>query len=366
LLHFVGVFVQVTSRPLVMVSPPGGLGLDVDVCGRGRPVGLAESVAAGDQRDGLLVVHRHAPERVADVLRGGNRIRFAIRAFRVHVDQAHLNRGERIREVPGVGLLAVIVGDEHAVAFDHAGRALRVADVAAQPRGLAAPVHVEIRLPDVRAAAAEAERLEAHRLQSHVAREDHEIGPGDLPPVLLLDRPEQSARLVEADVVRPAVERREALLTAAAAAAPVADAVRAGAVPGHSDEEPAIVAEVRRPPVLGIGHQRREVLLQGRVVQAPEFPGVVEFFAHRVRPGRVLVQDVETQLVRPPVPIRPTAACVRYRTLALRHRLFPPVPRIVRSTGESLLSKGLSPVPAVPADPDEFQHPIFDLVSPRA
>jgi hypothetical protein len=31
-------------------------------------VGLAEGVAAGDQRDGLFVVHRHAEEGLADVL----------------------------------------------------------------------------------------------------------------------------------------------------------------------------------------------------------------------------------------------------------------------------------------------------------
>ena len=31
-------------------------------------MGLAEGVAAGNQRDGLLVVHRHAEERFADVL----------------------------------------------------------------------------------------------------------------------------------------------------------------------------------------------------------------------------------------------------------------------------------------------------------
>ena len=40
-----------------------------------------------------------------------------------------------------------------------------------------------------------------------------QIGPGDLPAALLLDRPVQPARLVEAGVVRPAIERRKALLS---------------------------------------------------------------------------------------------------------------------------------------------------------
>ena len=48
------------------MAPPSGLRADQRrIAGA---VGLAEGVAAGDQRDGLLVVHRHAEERLADVL----------------------------------------------------------------------------------------------------------------------------------------------------------------------------------------------------------------------------------------------------------------------------------------------------------
>ena len=101
---------------------------------------------------------------------------------------------------------------------------------------LGPPVDVLIRLPDVLATAAEAEGLEAHRFERDVAGEDQQVGPRDLTAVLLLDRPEQATRLVQVDVVRPAVERREALLAAPAAAAAVADAVGAGAVPRHADE----------------------------------------------------------------------------------------------------------------------------------
>ena len=252
--------------------------------GRGA-VGLAEGVAAGDQRDRLLVVHRHAREGLADVPGRGDRIRIAVRALRIDVDQAHLHGAERVLEVPVAGVALVL-----------------------QPLRLGAPVDVLIRLPDVLATAAEAEGLEAHRLQRDVAGEDHQVGPGDLPAVLLLDRPEQAARLVQADVVRPAVERREALLAPAAAAAAVADAVRAGAVPGHADEERPVVTEVRRPPVLRVGHQRREVLLQRREVEALELLGVVEVLAHRIGLGGMLVQEVQPQLVRPPVTVRRAAA----------------------------------------------------------
>ena len=56
----------------------------------------------------------------------------------------------------------------------------------------------------------------------------------------------------------------------------VADAVGAGAVPRHPDEQPAVVTVVRRPPVLRVGHQRVEVLLDGLQVEAGERLGVVE------------------------------------------------------------------------------------------
>ena len=62
-------------------------------------VRLAEGVAAGNQRHGLFVVHGHAPEGLADVLRGGDRVGLAVGTFRVHVDEAHLHGGERLLEL---------------------------------------------------------------------------------------------------------------------------------------------------------------------------------------------------------------------------------------------------------------------------
>ena len=158
------------------------------------------------------------------------------------------------------------------------------------------------------AAAGEAEGAEAHRLQRHVAGEDQQVGPADLLAVLLLDRPQQAARLVDVDVVGPAVERGEALLPAAAAAAAVGRAVGAGGVPGHADELRAVVAEVGRPPVLRVGHQRQQVLLQREVVELLEFLGVVERRAQRVGLVRVLVQQLQAQLAGPPVLVRGAAA----------------------------------------------------------
>jgi hypothetical protein len=68
---------------------------------------LAEGVPAGDERDGLFVVHGHAGEGLADVTAGGDRIRVAVRAFRVHVDQAHLHGGQRVFEIPVAAVTAL-------------------------------------------------------------------------------------------------------------------------------------------------------------------------------------------------------------------------------------------------------------------
>src|SRR5206468_1039016 len=118
----------------------------------------------------------------------------------------------------------------------------------AEPRVLRTPEDL-VGFPDVGSPEAEAERLESHRFVGAVAGEDQEIGPRELPAVLLLDRPEQPARLVEGRVVGPTVEGGEALRALAATAATIGDSVRACGVPRHPDEERAVVAVVGRPPV---------------------------------------------------------------------------------------------------------------------
>ena len=141
-------------------------------------------------------------------LRRGQRIRIAVRAFRIHVDQAHLHGRQRILEIARESPSS---SEEHRAVLDSGSHARS----ASPPSHVSAPVHVLVRLPDVLAPAAETESLEAHGFERDVAREDHQVGPGNLAAVLLLDRPQQPARLVEADVVGPAVERREALLARA-------------------------------------------------------------------------------------------------------------------------------------------------------
>ena len=69
-------------------------GTDVAICW-GSTMSLADRVAADDERKGLLVIHRHAAERFANVLCCKGRIGVEARPLRVHVDQAHVIGAER-------------------------------------------------------------------------------------------------------------------------------------------------------------------------------------------------------------------------------------------------------------------------------
>jgi len=241
-------------------------------------VHLAEGVTADDEGNGLFVVHGHAAERLADVTTGSDRVGIRVRTFRVHVDEAHLDGAERLHEV-AVAAVALVV----------------------EPDVLGSPVDVLLGSPHIFTTASETEGLEAHRFEGDVAGEDQKIGPRELAAVLLLDRLEQEAGLVEIDVVGPAVERGEALGARSATAATIVGAVGAGRVPGHADEERAVVPIVGRPPVLRVGHERREVSLYRGEIEGLELLGVIEVVAHRVGLGRTLMEDVQVQLVGPPV-----------------------------------------------------------------
>src|ERR1700678_2850131 len=181
-------------------------GLVGEVGTRAGAVGLAEGVAARDQRNRLFVVHGHAAEGDTDVFGRTCGVWLALGAFRVHIDEAHGGGAVRVGQIalPGVAL------------------------VGAHPGSFGAEVDIVIGLPGVWSAAGEAEGLEAHRLQRDVAGQNHQVGPGYFLAVLLLHLPQQPAGAVEVDIVRPAVERSEALLTASAATTAVVRAVGAG------------------------------------------------------------------------------------------------------------------------------------------
>ena len=283
------------TETLLLDRGPFRFGTDV-LAGIGSAVGLAERMTAGNQRNRLHVIHRHPGECLSDVPRRSDWIGFSIWSFRIHVNQSHLHRGERIGEIT-IAAVALV----------------------RKPLAFRAPVDVITRLPHIFAAAAETEGLKSHRFQCHVTREDHEVGPRDLPAILLLDGPEQSACLIEVHIVGPAIEGCKTLFAGARPPAAVADAVSASGMPRHTNEKRPIVAEVGGPPLLRIRHQGMKVLDHGLQVELLEFFGIVELLAHGIGQRRVLVQDTYINLIGPPLRIcrRPSqgvlASAVRYR-----------------------------------------------------
>src|SRR2546428_441127 len=76
-------------------------------CSVAGTVSFSEGVTTGDQRNGFFIVHRHTAESFADISGGCERIRIAVRAFWIHIDQSHLHGSERILKitVPAVAFI---------------------------------------------------------------------------------------------------------------------------------------------------------------------------------------------------------------------------------------------------------------------
>ena len=148
------------------IDPAQALFLDACALGLGAyqrgitcSVRFAKGVTTCYQGNRFFVVHGHACKGFAHITARGHRIRFAVRAFRIHVDQAHLDCSKRVGEiaitrVAAIGLVAC-----------------------GQPGRLGAPINVFFRFPNVRAATGKAEGFEAHGFQRHVTGQDHQVGP---------------------------------------------------------------------------------------------------------------------------------------------------------------------------------------------
>jgi hypothetical protein len=63
------------------------------------------------------------------------------------------------------------------------------------------------------------------------------------------------------------------------------------------------MAPIGGPPVLAVGHQREKIGFDRTKVELFEGFGIREIRTQRVRLGRMLVQDFQIQLVRPPVAV---------------------------------------------------------------
>lgn len=84
-------------------------------------------------------------------------------------------------------------------------------------------------------------------------------------------------------------------------ASAICDPVCASTVPGHSNEEAAIVAEISWPQVLRIGHEGGQISLKSLVVESLEGSSIVKVLTEGVGDGSVLAEDVELDRLGPPV-----------------------------------------------------------------
>src|SRR5262249_18270187 len=168
-----------TMTSAKFVAPSEALILDVGsfriradiLSGNASAVSFAESVTTGDQRNCFFVIHRHASKCFANIPGRCQGIRLSVGSLRIHIDQTHLHGSERILQV-AVATVALV----------------------RQPCSLRTPEDVLFGLPDVLPTAAKAEGFEAHRFESDVAGENHEVGPGGFSPILLLRPPSHASR----------------------------------------------------------------------------------------------------------------------------------------------------------------------------
>ena len=246
---------------------------------RTSTVCLSEGVTACCEGNGFFVVHGHAAKCFTNVLSTEKWVWVCVWTLWVNVDEPHLNCSKRVLKI----LASVAVS------------------VVSKPLIFATPIDVIFRVPDVRSATTETEDRAAHGFDSDLAGKDEQVSPTDGITILLLDWPQQASSLVEVSVVRPAVERCKSLCTSSATASTVAGSVGSGSVPGHSNEEWTVVTIVSRPPILTVRHQCVEVFLETLVVKTLEGFSIIEISPHWVGFLSVLMEDVEVEILWPPI-----------------------------------------------------------------
>ena len=285
---------------------------------------LPKRVPPCNQRHCLLIVHRHPRKRLPNVPSRSQRIRFPIRPFRIHINQTHLHRAQRIRQmpIPSVSLVS-------------------------QPLTLRPPINILLRLPHICTPTRKPEGLKSHRLQRHIPGQHHQIRPRDLIAILLLDRPQQPPRLIQIAIVRPTIQRRKPQRPKPRSPTSISHPIRPRTVPRHPNKERTVVPVVRRPPSLRRRHQHLQILCQRLKVQLLKLGGIIKIVPQRIPLHRVLMQNLQVQLLRPPVAIRHgscgsvalrTGFRAHHRALAdVFHGVFSSLVRVVGQTRPSPL-----------------------------
>jgi len=94
------------------------------------------------------------------------------------------------------------------------------------------------------------------------------------------------------------------------------------------------MAKVCGPPILRVGHQLAQVVLQSRIVELLEGFAIAEARIERVGFGGMLVQQVDAELLGPPVAIAANlGTAVIHRALACRSLALRGIHRISHMWG---------------------------------
>ena len=214
---------------------------------------------------------------------GFQRIGLAVHPFGIHIYQSHLHRRQRIfQTLPVLRIFISFLSRR-------------------QPLMLRSPINIFFGMPNIFTAATKTQRLETHRLISHISGQNKQIGPRNFVSVFFLHRPKQPPCLVQIHIIRPTVQRCKTLIARIGTSPSVKNPVCSSRVPSHPDHQPGISAPIRRPPRLTITHQLAQIFFQSLIIQGLKSFPVVKIRVIRIGFHIVLMQNIQIQSPGPPL-----------------------------------------------------------------
>ncbi len=221
-----------TQDPFAQSAPPPVPGRHVL---RGLHRGICQRYARRRPALRFLIVHGHSGQMCPVRHARSYRVRLAVRAFRIHIDQPHLTAASGFLQVSFSG-----------------SSASRPAICLRTPQYISSHP-----FPNIRTARRRSRGFKPHRLRAQFPTRFIRSAQDILLPLFLFDWPERRAAACRVYIIRPAVERRKALCTVALAPPrPSLRTVGACAVPCHPNGKAGLSVPSRRgQPVLRVGHQ---------------------------------------------------------------------------------------------------------------
>ena len=186
---------------------------------------FAKRVTARNQSHGFFVIHGHSPKCLPDVFGSQKRIRISIGTFRVHINESHLNCGQRILQIP------VFV------------------PLVSQPFLFGPPID-QVGFPLILTPASVTKVLKPIDSRATLPARTIRSAQEMLLPYFCLTGQSRRRALSRFALSGQLLSGSNRLLTAACTAATVRNTVGSRTVPGHPNEKRCVGAVIRRPPIL--------------------------------------------------------------------------------------------------------------------